>query len=178
MPALDTSTAIGTPTHVDIKLTDHHTRDRQLLLILSRHTGLDDRSGAGRTVRRQRRLMAFIDLSGHATTGLKAIRVARLAARPFRMRVQRFRKGRRLSEPGATRLVQLALEVLHALAETFRFALQRISLASQRIPFSFGSLRSLAEPFSVRQLAIGVSGTSRFRHAPVMPEFPRRYKTR
>jgi len=86
------------------------------------------------------------------------------------MLLQRFREGRRLSESGASRVVQLAFEMLDLLAETLVFATQSLAIALRVL----GAL----PPVGVIRSTIRVVRLGRFRHAAVMPESIAQYKTR
>jgi hypothetical protein len=177
MPTLNATPAPATPSDVDLKGTDHDPWDRQLFLVLRRHTGLHDVIAAAGTARRQRRVMRFIDARWHAPTGLGPIAVARLAPRALRMLLQRFRERRRLSEPRSPRVVQLTFQVIDMVPEPFAFALKLVTLASQRIALAFRVLGTLA-PVDLCGAAIRIGWLRRSRHAAVMPEFVAQYKTR
>ena len=130
MPALHAPMAIGTPPHVDIELTDDHAGDRQFLLILAGHPGLDEGTRACRTLRRQRRLIGLRDRLGHAPMGLRAIPRARLPAWTLRLFPQRLGKRGGLSEAGASRLGELSPQMTDLLAKAFPLALPSIPFSS------------------------------------------------
>jgi hypothetical protein len=177
MPALDATPAPATPSNVDPNGTDHDTRHRQLFLVLRGDTSLDEVIATAGTPRRQPRVMRLVDARRHAATRLRSIAAAGFASRTFRLRLQRFRKRRRVPEPGAPRVVQLAFQVIDVVAESFAFALQLIPLLAQDIALPFRVLGTFA-PVDLSGLAIRIAGLWRSRHAAVMPEFVARYKTR
>jgi hypothetical protein len=86
------------------------------------------------------------------------------------MFLQRFRKRGGLSKSSAPCIIELAFEMIDLLTQPF-------ILSPQAIALTLGFLRSLA-PISFRRSAVRVVRFRRFRHAPVMPEFTARYKTR
>jgi hypothetical protein len=170
MTSLHASAASGTPADVQIKLADDDARDRELFLVLRRDGHFHDRTRARRTLRRERHVVPFIDPRRHPPMAFPAIGAARLPARTFGILLQRFGEGRRLSETGAPRVVQLSLEMLDLLAETLIFAAQSLAIA-------LGILSPFA-PIGVIRSTIRVVRLGRLRHAAVMPEFTAQYKTR
>jgi hypothetical protein len=145
------------PSDGDLKGTDHDP-DRQLFLVLRRHTGLDDAIAATGTARPQRRLMRFIDARWHAPTGLGTIGVARLAPRAFRILLQRFRKWRRLSIARPAGLIELSLQMVDLLTQS----LSRRSISRSRYARSARS-RSTSGSCDWRSSSRGIrdSGTRR-----------------
>lgn len=99
-----------------------------------------------------------------------AVRSPSLPARTLGIFLQRLCEGRRLSEAGAPRVVELSFEMLDLLSETLVFAAQSLAI-------TLGILSALA-PVGIIRSAIRVVRLGRFRHAAVMPEFIARYKTR
>jgi hypothetical protein len=170
MPTLDPATAPGTPADMQIELTHDDPGHRQLFLILHGNTGFDDATRARRTLRRERDVVPFIDARRHSPMAFPAIRAAGLPTWTFRMLLQRLGEGRRLSETGAPRVVQLSFEMLDLLAETLIFAAQSLAIA-------LGILSPFA-PLGVIRSTIRVVRLGRLRHAAVMPEFIEQYKTR
>jgi hypothetical protein len=55
---------------VDVKLADHHARDRQLFLILVDDTGLHHRTSTVGTMRGERRVVALITRAGRRRRAL------------------------------------------------------------------------------------------------------------
>jgi len=86
------------------------------------------------------------------------------------MLLQRFGEGRRLSETVASRVVQLAFEMLDLLSETLVLAAQSLAIALRLL----GAL----PPVGVIRSTIRVVRLRRIRHAAVMPEFVAPYKAR
>jgi hypothetical protein len=117
------------PADVRINLPDDDARDRELLLILRRDRRFHDRTRARRTLRGERHVVPFIDVRRHPPMAFPAVRASGLPARLFRMLLQRFGEGCRLSESGASRVVQLAFEMLDLLSKPLVFAAQSLALA-------------------------------------------------
>jgi hypothetical protein len=176
---------------VQIKLPDDDARDGQLFLILGNDAGLDHRTGAGRTVRGKRRLVAFVHAGGTSPLPLRSIRRARLPAWALRLCFQRFRERRRLPEPGSPRLVELSFQVIDLVAEPFVLALQLVTLPMQRLALPTQGLALTSQhlalafcvfgtfaPVDLCRAAIRLAWLRRLRHAAVMPEFAEQYKTR
>ncbi len=184
VPALHSPPARGTPPDVHVELTDDHPGDRQLLLILVRDAGLHDRARTRRALRRQRGLMRLIDRAGDPPTGLGAIPRAGLPPGTFRMLLEGLRKGRGLSKSCASRLVELPFQMVDLLLQALALPLQAgpvllplLSFSPQGVALALGAFGPfLPSPFARRVRTLG--RLRRFRHAPVMPESPRRYKTR
>jgi len=170
MTPLHPPTASGAPANVQVKLADDHPRDGELFLILRRDRRFHDWLRARRTLCGEWHVVPFIDTRRQPPMAFPAVRAPCLPAWPLGMLLQRFREGRRLSEPGAPRVVQLAFEMLDLLAEPLIFAAQPLALA-------FRVLGALA-PVRVIRSTSPVVRFGRFRHAEVMPEFIAPYKTR
>jgi len=170
MTALHAPAASVAPAHMQIKLADDDARDWELFLILRRDRRFHDRSCARRTLRGERHVVPFIDPRRHPPMAFPAVRAPGLPARLFGMLLQRFGEGRRLSEPGASCVVQLAFEMLDLLSETLVFSAQSLAITLR-------FLGALA-PIGVIRSTIRVVRLGRFRHAAVMPEFIAPYKTR
>jgi hypothetical protein len=184
MATLHAPTAAVASADVQIKLPDDDARDGPLFLILVDDPGLDHRTGAVRTVRGERRVVALVHAGGTSPLPLPSIRRARLPARSLRLILQRFRERRRLPKPGSPRLVELSFQVIDLVAEPFLLPLQlvtlpsqRLVLSSQRLALAFRVFGSLA-PVDLCRSAIRIAWFRRPRHAAVMPEFAERYKTR
>src|SRR5579862_7843235 len=137
MATLDTATAPLAPADVQIKLPDDDADDRQLFLVLRGDGCFNDPTGAGRTLRRERHVVALVDLRRNSPTGFRAVRTARLPPGPFRMRGQRLGERGGLPEPGAPRLVQLSFQVIDLAAKPFLLALKLVTLTSQRLTLAF-----------------------------------------
>jgi hypothetical protein len=88
----------------------------------------------------------------------------------FGIFLQRFGEGRRLSESGAPRVVQLSFEILDLLPEALVFAPQSLAIAL--------CLFHALAPIGVLRSRIRVVRLGRFGHAAVMPELTAEYKTR
>jgi hypothetical protein len=99
-----------------------------------------------------------------------AIRAAGLPAWTFWLLLQRLGAGRRLSETGAPRVVELSFKMFDLLAETLIFTAQSLAIA-------LGLLSPFA-PLGVIRPTTRVVRLGRLRHAAVMPEFIAQYKTR
>jgi hypothetical protein len=170
MATLDTPTASVAPADVQIKLPDDDARDGQLFLVLRGDGRFDDRTGAGRTLRRERHVVALVDLGRHPSTGFGTVRATRLPSRTFRLRFQRFGEGGGLPESRPARVIELPFEMINLLTEALIFSAQSIALALRllRSPAPVGIIRSIVRVVGLRPL----------RHAAVMPEFTAEYKTR
>jgi hypothetical protein len=71
----------------------------------------------------------------------------------------------------------LPFQVIDPMSESLGLSLQLVALTSQGVTLAFGLFGTLA-PVGVIRSAIRFIALRRFRHVPVMPEFPVRYKTR
>jgi hypothetical protein len=170
MATLHAPTASLAPADVQIKLPDDDACDGQLFLVLRGDSRFDDRTGAGRTLRRERHVVSLVDLGRNPPTGFRAVRATRLPSRTFRMRLHRFGEGSGLPESRPARVIELPFEMIDLLTEALIFSPQPIALTLRL-------LRSLA-PVSVVRSAIRVVGLRPLRHTAVMPEFTAEYKTR
>lgn len=175
MPALDAPAAARTATDVHVKLADHDTRHGELFLILVDDASRHHRTGAVRTVRGQRRRVAFIDVSGTSPPCLRPIPTAGFPAWSLRMRLHRLRKRRRLPASGPPCVIELSFELVDLLTKPFSVALPVLLLTSQRIALALGLLGALT-PIDVA--AIRLAWLRRFWHAAVMPEISVEYKPR
>jgi hypothetical protein len=129
MPALNPTPAPAAPADADLKGTDHDAWHWQLFLVLHRDTCLDEAVAAPGTTPWQRRRMRLIDARRHAPTGRRTIGVPRLASRTFRIRLQRFRKGRRLSIACPAGFIELALQTVDLLTQALVLSAQDFALA-------------------------------------------------
>jgi len=121
MTPLHASAASGAPAHVQIKLADDDARNRELFLVLRRDARFNDRTRTRRTLRRERHIVPLIDPRRNQPVPFPAVRPPRLPTRTFRIFLQRFGEGRRLSESGAPGVVQLSFEMLDLLSEALVF---------------------------------------------------------
>ena len=119
--------------HMNVKLPDDHTRDRQFFLVLCRDARRCDPAGTAGTVRRESNLVPLVHARWTPPTCLQSIRAARLSAWPLRILFQRLGKRRGLSESRPPRIVQLSFQVIEPMAEPFGFPLQLVTLTSQRV---------------------------------------------
>jgi hypothetical protein len=88
--------------------------------------------------------VSFIDPARSSTARLRAIPPARFAARPPRLRRERFRKWRGLPVGRPPRLVELSLESLILAAQLIAFALDPFQFMLQPLALDLGALRPLA----------------------------------
>jgi hypothetical protein len=177
MATLHAPTTSLAPADVQIKLPDDDAHDGQLFLVLRGDSHFDDWTGAGRTLRRERHIVALVDVRGNPPTGLRAVGAPRLSPWALRMRLQRFGERGGLPEPGSPRLFQLSFQAIDLVAEPFLLALQLVTLSSQRLPVALRVFGTLA-PVDPYRSAIRIAWFGRLRHAAVMPEFGDWYKTR
>ena len=147
MPRLDAMAASIAAADVDVKLADHHARDRQLFLILVDDTGLHHRPGTGGTMRGERRVVALIHARGTSPTRLGSIRTAGLPPWSLRMRLQRFREWGRLPEAGSPRLVHLSFQMIDLLAQPIVLSLEAIMLALRLV--ALGAFRPFSQVFDL-----------------------------
>jgi hypothetical protein len=89
----------------------------------------NDRTGAGRTLPRERHVVSLVDLGRNPPPGFRAVRATRFPSRTFRMRLQRFGEGRGLPESRSTRIIELPFEMINLLTEALILSLQSIALA-------------------------------------------------
>jgi hypothetical protein len=177
MAPLHTPAASLAPADVQIKLPDDDARDGQLFLVLRGDGRFDDRTGARRTLRRERHVVSLVDLRRNPPTGFRAVGAPRLPPWTFRIRLQRFGERGGLPEPGAPRLFQLSFQVIDLVAESFLLAPKLVTLPSQRLALAFRVFGTLT-PVDLCRSAIRIAWLRRLRHAAVMPEFAEQYKTR
>lgn len=149
MPRLDAMAASIAAADVDVKLADHHARDRQLFLILVDDTGLHHRPGTVGTMRGERRVVALIHARGTSPTRLGSIRTAGLPPWSLRMRLQRFRKWGRLPEAGSPRLVHLSFQMIDLLAQPIVLSLEAIMLALRLVALALGAFRPFSQVFDL-----------------------------
>jgi hypothetical protein len=177
MATLHAPTAALAPPDVQIKLPDDDAHDGQLFLVLRGDGRFDDRTSAGRALRRERHVVSLVDPRRNPPTGFRAVAAPRLPAWSRRLVLQRFRERRGLPEPGSPRLVELSFQVIDLVAEPVLLALKLVPLPSQRLALAFRVFGALP-PVDLCRSAIRIAWLRRLRHAAVMPEFAEQYKTR
>ena len=134
---------------VDVKLADHHARDRQLFLVLVDDTGLHHRPGTVGTICAERRVVSHIHARGTSPTRLGSIRAAGLPPWSLRMRLQRFRKWGRLPQAGSPRLVHLSFQMIDLLAQPIVLSLEPIMLALRLVALALGAFRPFSQVFDL-----------------------------
>ena len=170
MAALQAPLALRAATDVHVKGADDRPLRRQVFLILPRDTLGAHRARALRADRGQRRLVGLVDPRRRPAGGAHAIRRARLAAGPSRLRDPRAaRKGRGLA--------------IHRSPSGIELVFQLLVFAPQPLALRFRSPKIFTEPFDFACLIfddlLRVTGTiirSAIRHADVMPEPRLKYK--
>jgi hypothetical protein len=116
--------------------------------------------------------VGFVDPPRHAPARFRTIRGSGSAARAFGILLQRLRKRCSLAVTGPPRIIELLLEAFVLVAQPIAFSLDPLQFLLRSVQFS-------SEPFILAADSLDVfNAIIRRRHAPVMPEFARQYKTR
>ena len=171
MPTLHAPMTLRTATDSDVKLANHRSLHRQVFVKL-RHDPLWLHAPVTvRTARGERCLVRLIDVRRHAATGASAVRGARFAAGPLRIRLrQAARKRRSESMRRPTRGFEILSQSFVVAPETVAFDLRPPQVFAQPFiltPQFFDDLLRVARR---RRIAGGP------RHANVMPDSRAEYK--
>ena len=153
----------------------------QLFLILRRHAGHFDRAAAVRTRHRNRRRVSLVDARRARAAAVAAIRrTGPPSGTPAASLRPVLGKRRRLPATRPACLVQLPLQALDLLLQAVNLPLQALVLALQPLGVALAPRQLPLEPFEVGvpfrdplrgRFPVGV------RHAPVMPQFAKLYKS-
>ena len=174
MPPLHPTAALPTAADVDIEATHQWADGRQIFLILRGHVRAIDGGATIGTRRRHRHVECVVNHQWNGPPAVATIGGTGLPARTTRMdRRGPFRERGRLPEARATRCVQLLPDSLVLPPRPIPFPLE-----PRPVGFRAIALLTHAGQF-VFQLVDDLARTTRRRiaHAPVMPEFPRQYKS-
>jgi hypothetical protein len=170
MTALHASPTVPALADRDAKFMDEGALHWEIFLVLRDHAAALHGPTTGRTARRQRRIMRYVNAGRRSSMRAAAIREPRFAARPLGLLLgESARKRCRLTIRTAPRHLECVF--------------QPLVLATQPIAFDLGPQQILAQPFDLPRLIVDDLLRVMWRrvgraprHAAVMPDLPVEYK--
>jgi hypothetical protein len=166
--------AAAAPPDMNGKAPDDGLHRRQILLILRRDLRFRDRLATRRTLGGQRHLVGLVHDGRNRPLATSAIPGARLATRSARLALRRpLREGSRLPRSRTPRRFQLIFQPRV-------FPLKPRPLTFDAVAFGLRPRQLFAQPAELLALLLDQFGRfriARTRHAPVMLEFSRQYKS-